>query len=61
MLEATVRKNGVIIPSETTTQGRMIYTKFCEEVQFTRNDRMTIDFDDDGSGPPSTEGDKVQV
>ncbi len=43
MLKVTVRKNGVVVPSVTTTSRDMLYTKFEEVVTFTSNDRMTLD------------------
>jgi hypothetical protein len=43
MLKVTIRKNGVVVPSVTTTSQRVIYTKFEEVVTFTSNDRMTME------------------
>jgi hypothetical protein len=43
MLKVTVRKNGVVVPSVTTTEGRVILTTFEEPVTFTSNDRATIE------------------
>ena len=43
MLKMIVRKNGVIIPSVTTTRQRVIYTTFEEPVTFTSDDQVTME------------------
>ena len=43
MLKVVIRKNGVVIPSVTTTSQDVLYTKFEEVVTFTSSDRMTLD------------------
>lgn len=42
-MKVVVRKNGVVIPSVTTTGQEVFYTKFEEAVTFTSNDQMTMD------------------
>jgi hypothetical protein len=44
MLKVTIRKNGVIVPSVTTTEGRVIYTTFEEPVTFTSDDQATMEY-----------------
>jgi hypothetical protein len=43
MLKVTVRKNGVVVPSVTTTEGRVTYTTFEEPVTVTTDDRVTVE------------------
>ena len=43
MLKVTIRKNGEVVPSVTTTSQDVLYTKFEEVMTFTSNDRITLD------------------